>query len=121
MSRPNHIMDVMRKLHGGCWYSFGGKEPVYENIVLDPVIWDNAINDTVPNPYEIPTKEFLGSELARIQAEWDNDYERLRKAEYPSTDDLIVALWENVIEERAASVIELEAKRQDVKTKYPKS
>ena len=44
-----------------------------------------------------------------------------RKAEYPPIDDLIVALWENVVEERAASVIELEAKRQAVKTKYPKS
>ena len=44
-----------------------------------------------------------------------------RRAEYPAIDDLIVALWENVVEERAASVIELEAKRQAVKTKYPKS
>ena len=120
MSRPNHIMDVMRKQHGGCWYSFGGKEPVYENIVLDPVIWDNEINDTVPNPYEIPAKEFLESELVRIQAEWDNDYERLRKAEYPPIDELIVALWENVVEERAASVVSLESKRQAIKAKYPK-
>ena len=120
MSRPNHIMDVMRKLHGGCWYSFGGKEPVYENIVLDPVIWDNATSNTISNPYEIPTKEFLDSELARIQAEWDNDYERLRKAEYPSINELIVALWENVVEERASAVISLEADRQAVKTKYPK-
>ena len=56
------------------------------------------------------------------QAEYDaQEYARNRQAEYPSTDDLIVALWENVIEERAASVIALEAKRQDVKTKYPKS
>ena len=43
-----------------------------------------------------------------------------RKAEYPSTDDLIVALWENVVEERAASVISLEATRQAIKAKYPK-
>ena len=48
-------------------------------------------------------------------------YSEKRQLEYPSINDLIVALWENVIEERAASVIELEAKRQDVKTKYPKS
>ena len=73
MNRPNHIMDVMRKQHGGCWYSFGGKEPVYENIVLDPVIWDNTVNDTIPNPYEIPSKEFLEAELVRLQAKWDVD------------------------------------------------
>jgi len=121
MNRPNHIMDVMRKQHGGCWYSFGGKEPVYENIVLDPVIWDNTVNDTVPNPYEIPTKEFLDSELARLQAEYDSqEYARNRQAEYPSLNELTVALWEGVVEERMASIMELEAKRQAVKAKYPK-
>ena len=98
MSRPNHIMDVMRKQHGGCWYSFGGKEPVYENIVLDPVIWDNEINDTVPNVYEIPTKEFLESELARLQAEYDSqEYARNRATAYASTgDQLDMQYWDSV-------------------------
>ena len=55
-----------------------------------------------------------------------NDMEALnqvyakRKAEYPSINELIVALWENVVEERASAVISLEADRQAVKTKYPK-
>jgi len=98
MNRPDHIMDVMRKQHGGCWYSFGGKEPVYENIVLDPSIWDNAINDTVPNPYEIPTKEFLESELARLQAEYDSqEYARNRATAYASTgDQLDMQYWDSV-------------------------
>ena len=98
MARPNHISDVLRQLHGGCWYSFGGKEPVYENIVLDPVIWDNAINDTVPNPYEIPTKEFLDSELARLQAEYDAQaYARNRATAYASTgDQLDMQYWDSV-------------------------
>jgi len=55
------------------------------------------------------------------QAEYDaQEYARLRKAEYPSINELIVALWENVVEERAASVIELESLRQAVKARYPK-
>ena len=55
------------------------------------------------------------------QAEYDTqEYARNRQAEYPSTDELIVALWENVVEERAASVISLEATRQAIKAKYPK-
>jgi len=55
------------------------------------------------------------------QAEWDaQEYARNRQAEYPSIDELIVALWENVVEERASAVVSLEAKRQAVKTKYPK-
>ena len=55
------------------------------------------------------------------QAEYDSqEYARNRQAEYPSTDELIVALWENVVEERASAVVSLEADRQAVKTKYPK-
>ena len=43
-----------------------------------------------------------------------------RKAEYPSLDDLVVALWEGVVEERMAAVTSLEAERQAVKDKYTK-
>ena len=69
-----------------------------------------------------PTEAEIEAAHAEWQAEYDSqEYARNRQAEYPSLNELIVALWENVVEERAASVIELEAKRQDVKTKYPKS
>lgn len=72
----------------------------------NPVALDQALVDT---------------ETARLQAEYDSQaYARNRQAEYPSTDDLIIALWENVVEERAASVISLEATRQAIKAKYPK-
>ena len=58
---------------------------------------------------------------AEWQAEYDSQaYARNRQAEYPSINDLIVALWENVVEERASAVISLEAVRQAVKAKYPK-
>ena len=63
----------------------------------------------------------VSDELTRLQAEYDaQEYARNRQAEYPSINDLIVALWENVVEERAASVISLEATRQAIKAKYPK-
>jgi len=39
---------------------------------------------------------------------------------YPSVDELVVALWEGVVEERMASVTALEGLRQAIKTKYPK-
>jgi len=48
-------------------------------------------------------------------------YDEKRKAEYPSIDELVVALWEGVVEERMAAVTKLEGKRQAVKTKYPKT
>jgi hypothetical protein len=47
-------------------------------------------------------------------------YDEKRKAEYPSIDELTVALWEGVVEERMAAVTSLEGKRQAVKAKYPK-
>ena len=47
-------------------------------------------------------------------------YDKKRRMEYPSIDELIVALWEGVVEERMAAVTKLEAKRQAVKLKYPK-
>jgi hypothetical protein len=81
----------------------------------------NSITWHDGNPTNI-TDEAILAKQTELQSEYDaQEYARNRQAEYPSIDDLIVALWENVIEERAASVIELEAKRQDVKTKYPKS
>ena len=50
----------------------------------------------------------------------EKDYKEKRKEEYPLFEELIVALWEGVVEERMAAVTSLEAKRQAVKFKYPK-
>ena len=52
--------------------------------------------------------------------EYDASPEGKRSKEYPALEDLIVALWEGVVEERMAPVTKLEAKRQAVKLKYPK-
>lgn len=47
-------------------------------------------------------------------------YKLDRAAEYPSIEELVVALWEGVVEERMAAVTQLETLRQAVKAKYPK-
>jgi len=61
------------------------------------------------------------AEIAVGQAAWDSqEYARKRLAEYPSIDELTVALWEGVVEERMAAVTRLEGERQAVKAKYPK-
>jgi len=68
-----------------------------------------------------PTESEIETAHAEWQAEQDaTQYQRDRKAEYPSMDELVVALWEGVVEERMASITALEADRQAVKTKYPK-
>ena len=62
---------------------------------------------------------------AAIRDEWNavppTPYDELRKSEYPSIDELVVALWEGVVEERMAAVTKLEVQRQAVKAKYPKA
>ena len=68
-----------------------------------------------------PSVEEIETAHAEWQAEYDSqDYARNRQEEYPSLNELTVALWEGVVEERMASIMELEVQRQAVKAKYPK-
>jgi len=80
---------------------------------LNQIIWHDG------NPNGI-TAEQITAKQAELQTAYDNDYVRKRLAEYPSIDELTVALWEGVVEERMAAVTQLEIKRQAVKAKYPK-
>ncbi|MDV7397782.1 hypothetical protein RZS08_40655, partial [Arthrospira platensis SPKY1] len=49
-----------------------------------------------------------------------NEWLEKRLAEYPSHQDMIVALWEKVVEGREESASEIQAKRVEIKQKYPK-
>jgi len=91
---------------------------VYANAVTisgDSNVWDADGNAVVIDEALVQT------EVARLQADYDSKaYARNRQAEYPSMDEIVVALWEAVIEERMASSIDLQSKRTAVKDKYPK-
>ena len=103
---------------------------VKNGVVENMVVWDGVTEFSV-----------AGSELieatsdARIGGSWDGNvftfvepdpgpdtrtYDEKRKAEYPSIEELTVALWEGVVEERMQAVTQVEIKRQAVKAKYPK-
>ena len=106
--KPEYIEDVLVQLHSGQWFGWSdSKNKVYANLVIH-------------GDQEKPTEEWLNTELKSQQDAYDNDYARKRLAEYPSIDELTVALWEGVVEERMAAVTSLEGKRQAVKAKYPK-
>ena len=106
--RLENIEDVLIRLHTGQWFGWSdSKNKVYANLVIH-------------GDQEKPTEEWLNAELKSQQDAYDNDYARKRLAEYPSVDELVVALWEGVVEERMAAVTSLEGKRQAVKAKYPK-
>ena len=61
------------------------------------------------------SKADIQTEMDRLQAEYDaQDYARKRELEYPSIEELVVALYDT--DDKAA----IEAKRAEVKAKYPK-
>jgi hypothetical protein len=74
---------------------------------LDNIQW---LNGTTP----ISKADILAKQ-AELQTEYDNkDYARKRKAEYPSVQDLVVALYDT--DDKAA----IDEKRAAVKLKHPK-
>ena len=61
------------------------------------------------------SKADIQTKMDELQAEYDAlDYARKREAEYPSVQDLVVALYDT--DDKAA----IEAKRDEIKLKYPK-
>ena len=61
------------------------------------------------------SKTNIQAEMDRLQVEYDaQDYARKRKSEYPSVQDLVVALYDT--EDKLA----IETKRAEIKLKYPK-
>ena len=62
-----------------------------------------------------PTKKEAEAKLAEMISDWDaQEYARSRQAEYPSVQELVVALYDT--DDKSA----VEAKRAAVKAKYPK-
>ena len=70
---------------------------------------------TKTNPHPELTWSKVNTEMQRIQTEWDaNVYARKRKDEYPSVEELVVALYDS--DDKAA----VDEKRAAVKLKYSK-
>jgi hypothetical protein len=70
---------------------------------------------TTTNPHSEITWTKVKAEMDRLQAEYDaQEYARKREAEYPSVQDLVVALYDT--DDKAA----IDSKRAEIKLKYPK-
>ena len=102
--RSDHIEDVLITLHSGQWFGFSdSKNKVYANLVIHN------------SDYDKPTEKELTDALAKQQSDFDaQEYARKRQAEFPSIQDLVVALYDT--DDKA----DIEAKRAAVKAKYPK-
>ena len=92
------------------------------NLYPQVVNWDEKYGSFDKDGNKVEIDEIkIAEEVKRLQAEFDAQaYARNRQKDYPSTDDLIVALWEKVMEGRSESADALEVKRQQVKTANPK-
>ena len=120
--RPNHIEDALVSMHSGQWFGWSNsKNKIYSNLIIHPKIWDstyegNIIADgMIDNPHSKPTEQECIDGLAQLQDDFDaQDYARKRQAEYPSVQDLVVALYDT--DDKAA----IDSKRAEIKLKYPK-
>ena len=84
---------------------------IYPNAVT---IRGNEAFDSSDNPIVLDDT-LIHNEIDRLQADYDSKaYARKREAEYPSIQDLVVALYDT--DDKAA----IDAKRAEIKLKYPK-
>jgi len=116
ISRPSHIEEALCTMHNGQWFTWtDSKNKIYANLRLTEKV--GVDGNAVDNPItELPTEQECTDALTELQAEYDaQDYARKRKAEYPTIEELVVALYDT--DDKAA----IEAKRAEIKLKYPKN
>ena len=122
MPRENFkvFSDAMKNLKSDAEYTFTGDFPITEEkyATIEWVTGENengiAITTTV-NPHSHLTWDKVNAEMTRLQTEYDaQDYARKRKSEYPSIEELVVALYDT--DDKTA----IDEKRAEIKLKYPK-
>lgn len=91
----------------------GRKAPRYpDDIELDEVAPHNPGDRLIPDP-ENPRR-------AIVAPKPEPTYAERRAAEYPTTDALVVALWERIVEGRPEASEAIQKQREAIKAKYPK-
>ena len=112
------LTQAIRNLKADTEFSWGGESPdnAEDFKKIKWITYENgeAIINTI-NPHSELTWELVKAEMDRLDAEYDaQDYARKRKAEYPTIEELVVALYDT--DDKAA----IDEKRAAVKLKYPK-
>ena len=115
-------MDIRKKFYRGMAnlkrsveYTYSGEVPSTED-EFNKIKWlqDNG-EYTTTNPHSELTWDKVKAEMDAVQSKYDaQDYARKRQAEYPTIEELVVALYDS--EDRAA----IDEKRAAVKLKHPK-
>ena len=116
------MMDIRKKFYRGMAnlkrsveYTYSGEVPSTEE-EFNKIKWlqDNG-EYTTTNPHSELTWDKVKAEMDAVQSKYDaQDYARNRQAEYPTIEELVVALYDS--EDRAA----IDEKRAEIKLKYQK-
>ena len=99
------IEDILVRMHTGQWFTWSdSKNKVYENLV-------------VLSGQDKPTQEFLESELARLQAEFDSqEYARNRATAYAPLGDQLDMQYHDSVTGSRTWLDHVE----EIKARYPK-
>ena len=90
-------------------------------------LYDNVVNQVSDRAYDVngelidvdETK--VSKEIVKLQAEYDaKSYARARQQSFPIEHDLLIALWEKIMENRSESANALQAIRTQIKADNPK-
>ena len=102
-------------LKKGTEYKFSGDVPLTEEL-FNKINWKKDDGTfTTTNPHSELTWSKVDTEIKRLQTEYDNnDYQRNRKAEYPSIADQLDDIYHNGIDGWKATI-------KTTKDKFPKS
>ena len=102
-------------LKKGTEYKFSGDVPLTEEL-FNKINWKKDDGTfTTTNPHSELTLSKVDTEIKRLQTEYDNnDYQRNRKAEYPSIADQLDDIYHNGIDGWKATI-------KTTKDKFPKS
>ena len=123
------VLPLGNKVASGYWSlnNMHNYAVVKDGVVQNVVAWDGQTTYSLEGSTLVEATEntriggsWDGSSFSFVGPEDTRPYDEKRKAEYPSIDELVVALWEGVVEERMAAVTKLEIKRQAVKANHPK-
>ena len=90
-------------------------QPSSQYVFRGDVVSEERFNSIEWHTENTLTWSEVNVEMDRLQTEYDaQDYARKRQTEYPSVQDLVVALYDT--DDKAA----IDAKRAEIKLKYPK-
>ena len=96
--RPDKYDDVLVTMHTGAWFGFY-KNADYSTGISAPHTYDNFLIHAVKGvTHDKPTKDYLDTELAKMQAAWDAEaHGRNREHEYPDIGEQLDMMYKDQI------------------------